>query len=229
MKKAAYVFFGLLYGFLPIVAAVFIGLVFYQSFANAIGISITAALCIGAFIIGKFIFKRVLINGPIDFMSHIHASSDLDNLEPLEYEDTKRRQPKELVSLIKSNENLFKGGTLCFFGDWFGERYKNNHRIIDASFDELENMLVIFFDNNQSLEIKNPKHIFEASTFLKILKADSLKFKLSHPSENLSNFDHFFLYYKNDGDKIGTYSNVTWYKPLFDISLGEPALMIFGR
>lgn len=229
MKKVAYTFFGLLYGFLPMVVALVLGLVFYQSFPNIIGISITVALCISAFVVGRFIFKRVLINGPVDFMSNIHASSDLDNLEPLEYEGTKRRQPKELVSLIKSNDNLFKGGTLCFFGDWLGERYKNNHRIIDASFDELENMLVIFFDNNQSLEIQKPKHIFEASTFLKILKADSLKFTLEHDTLKLDNFDNFFLFYKKEENKISTYSNVSWYTPLFDVSLGEPALMIFSR
>ena len=229
MKRAIHIFFGLLYGILPIIVAIFLGIVFYQSFPNIIGISIISVLCIGAFLIGKFIYKRVVINGPIDFMSHIHASPELDNLEPLIYEETRRRYPDELVSLIKNDTNLMKGGTLCFYGDWFGERYKNNHKILDASFDKSENLLIIIFDNNQSLEVQNPQHIFEASTFLKILKADNLKFILDISSENNATSNSSFLFYKKGEKKIATFSNISSFQPLFDVSMGEPALMIYSK
>ena len=79
MKKTIKVFFGILYGLAPFGAAAILGLVFYEAFPNIIGILTIIVLSIGALITGLFIFKRVMINGPLDFLSHIHASSEHKN------------------------------------------------------------------------------------------------------------------------------------------------------
>lgn len=38
----------------------------------------------------------------------------------------------------------------------------------------------------------------------------------------------YFLDFKLENKRINTESNVDYYKPFFDVSLGGPALMIYG-
>ncbi|GAB3668456.1 hypothetical protein GCM10028791_43840 [Echinicola sediminis] len=178
--------------------------------------------------LGLKIFKRVQIIGPIEFITAVHALPDLDNLEPTKDSATKRRSPEEIVQLLKNNDNLFHGGSFRIFGDWFGKPHDNYHQIISANFEERLNKLTLNFKEGEKLEIYNPRHIFEASTFLKIVQADRIKLTWFYYGNTMTTENRYFLDYKLIDKKIMTETNVDWYKPIFDVSLGAPVLMIYG-
>lgn len=205
-----------------------IGIAIYASFPNTTGIIILGLLGIFSIWLGLKIFKRVRIIGPIEFLTAVHASPDLDNLEPTEKSETKRRNPEEIVGLLETNDNVFQGGSFRIFGDWFGKPHDNHHEIIEADYDEKLNKLTLGFKEGEKLEIYNPKHIFEASTFLKIVQADRVKLTWFDYDKTRSTKNQYFLDYKLTGKKITTETDVDWYKPVFDVSLAEPALMIYG-
>ncbi|MGG4032396.1 hypothetical protein ABEV74_01620 [Paenibacillus cisolokensis] len=60
------------------------------------------------------------------------------------------QQINQLIPNIKS-------GTLRFYGEWFGRPMDNNHRIIRADYQE--QLLLIYFDNNETLYIKFPEDV----------------------------------------------------------------------
>lgn len=226
MRQVINIISGFFFGLAPFGAAAIIGIAVYASFPNIIGILILVLLGVLSFWIGLKIFKRVSIIGPIEFMTAVHASPDLDNLEPTKDSRTKRRSPEEFVQILGNGENLFKGGCLSIYGDWFGKPYSNNHEIESAEFDNKVKLLTLNFKEGEKLEIYNPKHIFEASSFLKIAKAERIKFSWYNNKSEIAN--QYYLNYALNGKKIVHETNVDWYKPIFDVSLGAPALMIYG-
>mgnify|MGYP000114160139 CR=1 FL=1 len=228
MRQVINIISGFIFGLAPLAGASIIGIAIYASFPNTTGIIIIGLLGILSIWLGLKIFKRVQIVGPIEFMTAVHASPDLDNLEPTKDSETKRRSPNEFVRLLGTNDNLCKGGSFRIFGDWFGKPHDNYHEIVSADFDEQLNKLTLDFKEGEKLEIYNPRHIFEASTFLKIVQADRIKLTWFYFGKPRSSENQYFLDYKLTDKKITTETDVDWYKPIFDVSLGDPALMIYG-
>lgn len=228
MRKIINIVTGCIFGLAPLAVVVIFGVLIYNSNPNIIGIAIIGVLVILAIWLGTNIFKRVQAVGPIEFMSIIHASPDLDNLEPGPNSETKRRYPNEIVDLIDENANLFKGGSLRIYGDWFGKPYDNHHKISKAQFDKISKILTIEFNEKETLEIHNPRHIFEATTFLKVIGADRIKWSWYNYDKYKIKENLYYLDYKKSSKNIQTDTNVDWYKPAFNVSLGDPALMIYG-
>lgn len=149
------------------VLALIIGFAIYVSLPNFTGILILVVIGILAIWLGLKIFKRVQIVGIIEFITAAHASSDLDNLELTSDSETKRRKPEELVELLAKEKKLFKGGSFRIYGDWFGKPYDNYHKIESGQFDIQSNLMTLTFNEGVKLEIYNPKHIFESTSFFK--------------------------------------------------------------
>ena len=228
MRQVINIISGFIFGLAPLAGATIIGIAIYASLPNITGIIILGLLGIISIWLGLKIFKRVQIVGPIEFMTAVHASPDLDNLEPTKDSETKRRSPEEIVRHLENKDNLFRGGSFRIFGDWFGKPYDNHHQIVSANFEEQSNKLTLHFKEGEKLEIYNPRNIFEASTFLKIVQADRIKLTWFYYGKTKTTENQYFLDYKLTGKKIMTETNVDWYKPIFDVSLGDPALMIYG-
>jgi hypothetical protein len=68
---------------------------------------------------------------------------------------------EEFVEKYNRKEGLIKGGSLCFYGHWFGRPYDNYHRLELATFDSITNTLTLTFDENETLSILNPQDISE--------------------------------------------------------------------
>jgi hypothetical protein len=117
---------------------------------------------------------------------------------------------------------------LRIYGDWFGKPYDNYHELKSAEFDSQLKRLTLVFNEGEKLEIYNPKHIFEASTFLKIVNSDRIKLTWFYYGKTQAKENQYYLDYELNDKKISTETNVDWYKPIFDVSLGEPSLMIYG-
>lgn len=228
MRQVINIISGFIFGLSPLAGATIIGIAIYSSFPNTPGLIILGLLGILSIWLGLKIFKRVQIVGPIEFITAIHESTDLDNLEPTKDSATKRRSPEEIARIIENKDNLFKGGTFRIFGDWFGKPYDNYHEIESAEFNTQLKRLTLNFKEGEILEVYNPKHIFEASTFLKIINADRIKLTWFYFGKTQTIENQYFLDYILTDKKFRTETNVDWYKPIFDVSLGDPALMIYG-
>jgi hypothetical protein len=228
MRQLVNIISGFIFGLAPLAGVAITGIPIYALLPNITGVITLWVLTILSLWLGIRIFKRIQIIGPIDFMTAVYASPDLDDLEPVETWETKRRSPEEFVRLLENQNNLFTGGSFRIFGDWFGKPYKNYHEIESAHFERQLKKLTLTFKEGEKLEIYNPKHIFEASTFFKIIRADRIKLTWFHYHKTQKKENQYFLDYSLKDKKMITETNVDWYKPRFDISLGDQALMIFG-
>jgi len=63
---------------------------------------------------------------------------------------------KELTKII-NNLGVKPGGTLRFYGEWFGKPYDNYHKILECIFKD--EILDIKFDTGETLKIWNPNNI----------------------------------------------------------------------
>lgn len=226
MQKIYYKISGFILGILPQFGAAIFGILAYNELPNIYGILICIVLVFLALRVGLHIFRRVQIVGPIEVMSGTTTSPELDHLEPTDNCDFKRRSPQEFVALVKEGKQLFREGSFRIFGAWFGRPYKKKHLIKSAEFNQVERILTLYFSENEKLIITNPRNIFEATTYFKILKADKIKLEwFSFGKQQIEENMFFNSYYIVDNE-IKAVSNFK--KSTFDLSKTAPALMIYG-
>lgn len=65
-----------------------------------------------------------------------------------------------------------KGGTMCFYGEWFGRPYDNFHRIIKANYEN--DCLNIYFEKGEILSVFNPIKIINEEKRFEIKKASKV-------------------------------------------------------
>ena len=83
---------------------------------------------------------------------------------------------KSRLNISRPSENvniLTKGGSLCFYGDWFGRPCDNYHKILHTSYDG--EILEIIFDQHQHLLVYQPEGITSTEQELEITKAQKVK------------------------------------------------------
>lgn len=83
------------------------------------------------------------------------------------------REHLKILRPSKKLEILTQGGSLCFYGDWFGRPYDNFHKIIHTSYDG--ELLNILFDCYEHLIIYEPENITNTEHELKIRIARKVK------------------------------------------------------
>lgn len=83
---------------------------------------------------------------------------------------------KEQLNIFRPNKNIgiiTQGGSLCFFGDWFGRPHDNFHKIVQTNYDG--EILEIKFDHWEHLIIYEPENITSEKNELTIAKAKKIK------------------------------------------------------
>jgi hypothetical protein len=133
---------------------------------------------------------------------------------------------EDFVNKYNSNSGQVKGGSLCFFGHWFGRPYDNYHQLKSLAFDKERGLLIMDFNEGERLTIKNPNDIKEYKSQLTIETADKIYWTWYSYGNPQTEENFFFIdIEKADGQLTGK-SNVNWYTPDFkDLSLQKPALM----
>ncbi len=134
--------------------------------------------------------------------------------------------PKQFSEKYRNGQGQVKGGTLCFWGHWFGRPYDNFHQITNSDFDIEHNILTIQFSEQETLRINNPTDIEEYRNRFQINKADKVYWQWyyygkTQESENL-------LYYNiiKSGDNINGETNTNWNKVDWsDLTLNKPAVL----
>ena len=133
---------------------------------------------------------------------------------------------EEFVEKYNSNGGQVKGGSLCFYGHWFGRPYDNCHEVKSISFDQADRLLTMDFNEGERLTLKNPNIIKEFKNQLTIATADKIHWTWHSYGNSQTNDNFFFIDIEKENGQINGKSNVNWYKPDFsDLSLQKPALL----
>lgn len=80
---------------------------------------------------------------------------------------------KKLTKLI-NNLEVKPGGSLRFYGEWFGRPYDNYHKILECMFKD--GILDITFDTGETVRIWNPNNIIFDDNELTIKNATCVEF-----------------------------------------------------
>jgi hypothetical protein len=84
---------------------------------------------------------------------------------------------EEFVEKYNKKQGQVKGGSLCFYGHWFGRPYDNYHQLEFTTFDSTTNILTLNFNEKETLTIFNPQDISEFEDKLTIGLADKINWK----------------------------------------------------
>lgn len=124
------------------------------------------------------------------------------NLEAISEAEKIIKEHMKISHPNKTFEILTQGGSLCFYGDWFGRSYDNFHKIIHARYDD--KLLEIFFDCHEHLIIYEPQNITNTKHELKIKNAKKVKW-MYIPYETATT-KHNTIIYTAEGEKISKHT-----------------------
>ena len=129
---------------------------------------------------------------------------------------------KKHLKIFYPNEKLqilTWGGSLCFYGDWFGRPYDNFHKIVHTNYDG--EILEIKFDQWERLIIYKPDNIISTKHELKITKAKKIKWMYIPYGTKTTKYDTIIY-----TAKCGSISKETKYG-IEHLTLKEPSLAVY--
>jgi hypothetical protein len=171
----------------------------------------TTAITIGAILIGLLLLRLI-------------SKKTVDKKQTEIIKVTLTTQ--NFVDKYNKKQGLFKGGSLCFFGHWFGKPYDNYHQLEYATFDSSTNELILIFNEKETLTIFNPQDITESESQLTIGLADKICWKWFSYGKPQTGDNLYFIEITRQDNKLTGNSNVNWYKPDFkDLNIIKPALL----
>lgn len=226
MKKLINFILGFIAVISPIVLAVIFSILIYNELTNCIGQLIGVVLILGGVWTAFQIYQSIKHKGFLSFITAVHASPDLDNINPAHDSNTKKRTAAQLATLFTTKNSLFKGGTLNIFGDRFGELKHNYLDILAVNFDASENTMTIQMSQNTKVTISEPSSILESPSVLKITSAKEIRIDFQQAgSESQKNA---YKIYSKQNNKIDIDSNIDCTSSRQKVSIGEDALIIFA-
>ncbi|MPQ49245.1 hypothetical protein GCQ56_19770 [Marinifilum sp. N1E240] len=116
------------------------------------------------------------------------------------------------------------GGTLRFWGNWFGRPMDNFHQIKKVEFNKETGRLILILDKGERVTVKNPSELKIGKNEFRIEKADEILFEWNFYGENKTEENLKSESYVNDGMEIKTD-----FRKKANCSLKEPAFRIIGR
>jgi len=161
--------------------------------------------------------------GVIEIMTGDNASPELDTLKPVPGDGVTQLSEEELVSKFHNEQLALNTFTISIWGDRSDNKLNIEHRIKLISYDPDSLTLILFLENNYELHITQPRIIHISSTYLKILKAQKIIWKVNTESDLLQKFSYF-----NNGQAIVTHSNSEWQPSPYALGRGMTALYLQG-
>lgn len=134
---------------------------------------------------------------------------------------------QEFALKYQSKKGLLKGGSLCFWGQWFGKPYDNFHEISTIEFNSEKNILTLVFNANEKLIISYPAIIEEQTNRIEIKTADSIYFAWYDYGKPQTPKHLLYYHFIRTGKKISGKNNIHWSSINAAIlSVNNPALLI---
>ena len=210
----------LFYGVLTFIGIGFIGASVLSDYRGIIGIIIGSAILLFGIYAAYKVYRLTVRRGVMEILAQGTSGSDLDN--PMATNETNFREitPSVLSENFKTGNNKFESGRLRIWGDWQGRKLDEKQTAQRIEYDEHLEMLEIFFSSYCRLQIFKPSQIFEANSYLKILKAKKIVWK-TYTSEK-----EFLYEYERTESNVAFKTNSDWKMDKYDISLREAALFI---
>lgn len=101
---------------------------------------------------------------------------------------------------MKEFKIFTKGGTMCFYGQWFGRPYDNFHRIRDAVLDD--GQLKVRFQGGEILTVINPQKISNGGKSFVVEKADEVIWQYAPYGLGNGQKERSIIYRKNTDGTI---------------------------
>ncbi|WMI68257.1 hypothetical protein [Mangrovimonas sp. YM274] len=120
------------------------------------------------------------------------------------------------------------GGTLRFWGNWFGKPMDNYHEIINVELDKTNNILILNLNDGEKVKLWNPSDLEIGQKELRIKKADKILLEWHLYGENKTEENLRFESYRNNGISIEFETNFMPDKRNVECHKSEPALSIIG-
>lgn len=207
---------------LTFIGVAFIGLVFYSELSNPYNyISVSISLIIAIYLSSR-VFRMISRRGYITTMTGDNASYELDNLKPVPGSGITELTSDMLVKHFEQQSKNFSQYSIEIWGDTNAPRLKEKRNISEIHFDKDLKTLKISFDDNSELLIKNPRIIHHSISYLKIIKAQEVVWRIKENSQVLE------FHYLNNGSKIVTDSNTNWRPKHDDLGIGMNAIYLQG-
>lgn len=166
---------------------------------------------IGGTVFG-FIVYKIFYNPPLssEFKSSILAETT----------------PEDFANKYKDNGSYLQGGTLCFYGFWFGKPFDNFHKLVNTDYDKIEDTLCLTFNEKEKLTIYNPKIIEEYPNRIIIQEANRIKWQwFLYGKEQTVNNLHFIDINRFD-NKLEGKTSITSHQENFEtLDITKPAVL----
>jgi hypothetical protein len=120
------------------------------------------------------------------------------------------------------------GGTLRFWGNWFGKPMDNYHEIKMVEYDNETEKLTLTLSEGEKIRIWSPSAVKIGKKELRIEEADKIFFEWHYYGKNKTDENLRFESYINNGVKIKYETDFRNKKIKADCKLSEPALRIIG-
>ena len=140
---------------------------------------------------------------------------------------------EEFVEKYQTKKGQVKGGTLCFWGHWFGRPYDNFHTIVSVDFDNQNENLKLRFSEGETLIITKAEEIKElignepSTNRLQILKAEKVYWEWNSYGELATTENLLYYEFKRVGQQILVETNSKRYpKDFADLDILKPAVLL---
>jgi len=118
----------------------------------------------------------------------------------------------EVARTIETMPEAERWGSLCFFGEWFGRPYDNQHAITSV---RIENdSVVLSFDEGEKLAVWGPAGVSVAADGLRIAQARRVRWEWFYYGRPQTPENLYYLDYRVEGDgSITVADTADWYEP----------------
>jgi len=133
---------------------------------------------------------------------------------------------KEFIDKYNSKNGRVKGGSLCFYGHWFGKPFDNVHTLINAAYDSTNDVLTLTFEEKEVLTIWRPIDIKEFAEKLTIQHADKILWQWYYYGKPQTPENLFFIEINRQDKLLTGQTNTNWYNEKFtDLDIKKQAIL----
>jgi|GEM_PF-1716505 len=226
LTKTVSAFSAFVIALLPLAGLTIVAISVYEYRSDEIGIGIIAAIGLFGLFLSYKIFRLTYTKGIIGTYATVDASPDADHPEPSEGSNFQRCLPEDVDRFINMERSWTQNAMVSVYGDYYQRPFKKAHKIAFFSHEAESNILTIRFEGGQTLVVTNPQEMFEANTYLKILKADEVKYEWDHARDGKTISSGYT--FTPSGRRILTETFPENMHPRFEIGLNMPAIMLLG-
>jgi len=128
-----------------------------------------------------------------------------------------------LIAAIHRAMPNIKAGSLVVFGDVFGGRIDNIHRVVSATANE-DGSTTIHFDQGEMLTVWEPSGLDVSSVRFRIVRANRVRWEWFYYGRPQTDENRYAIEYQVEGDRVTVSDNADWANVVHGASLHQPAV-----